>query len=312
MGKPGRPPLSDEKYLLAHKIVESEWRHQGVGAGEGSIAQALKGLISIYHVRKCLKKLKRQHKRKLARIRKENRLHVEAKARDAMWSVDATELERKPEILQAETIREVCTTKTLAATVGPPACAKDFIRNLENAAEERGCFPYVLISDNGPVYRCKKVRRFLRRHQVIQLLNLPFTPQHNSTAETGIRELKEHAVNENGEVPAGENSWITGIQGALRTLNHRRLRKTRGYRTAAQVDLAMPRASDMVPREVFFKAACSAIWKAEADTLARGATVRERRRAVREAIFATLESFGLIHRWRGDRPTRADESASFL
>ena len=68
-------------------------------------------------------------------------------------------------------------------------------------------------------------------------------------------------------------------------------------RTAEWMDQIVPRAYDVVSRERFYEACCDNVTAALNDI--EGA--RARRRAEREAIFATMEVSGLIRRTRGRR-----------
>jgi hypothetical protein len=81
-------------------------------------------------------------------------------------------------------------------------------------------------------------------------------------------------------------------------LDHGRPHATRGWQTAHAYDLGLPRAAGVISRAVFYEAACQAI----ASAVEGLEPARERRRAEREAILATLQSFGLINRSRGGRP----------
>ena len=84
----------------------------------------------------------------------------------------------------------------------------------------------------------------------------------------------------------------------MHRLNQVRLRASRGWRTARECGEQMGRWYTRVCRGRFHQAACSAIGKA----LQGQATARARRRAEREAIYATLERFGLVRRTRGGAP----------
>ena len=83
----------------------------------------------------------------------------------------------------------------------------------------------------------------------------------------------------------------------------RRPRASRGFRTAIAIDAELAPWYRVLPRERFHEAACSAIREA----LAVPGTARARRRAVREAILATMERFKLIRRTRGGVPLLAVE-----
>ena len=89
----------------------------------------------------------------------------------------------------------------------------------------------------------------------------------------------------------------------MRALNAR-VRPSRGGFTAAQLDSSLPRAEDLVDRDRFYEAACTAI-----DSAVLGIdNPRARRRAEREAIWCTLEQLGLVTRTRGRRPATCSKA----
>jgi hypothetical protein len=131
--------------------------------------------------------------------------------------------------------------------------------------------------------------------KVIHLFSRPHTPQHNPWVERGIGEGKALA-----ELNADVNlqSRAAGVQrlnDALQTLNNHWPRQSRGGLTAAQLEKKLPQWNKLVSRDEFYAAADAAIQ--EAVTEANGRKVRQ---ATREAIFRTLERFGLILRTRGE------------
>ena len=143
----------------------------------------------------------------------------------------------------------------------------------------------------------------------MELVNEPRTPQHNAACERGIGELKAECELGSGSELEGLGArmwldevclddapqWCRDLQAAMLRLNGGRLRGSRGYKTAEQLDRLMPSAESWACREGFHRMACSAINDAVRDT--RGA--RARRRATREAIYRTLERFGMVTRTRG-------------
>jgi transposase InsO family protein len=300
----GRPRIGAKEREKARLIVAREWCLQGLGAGEPSIVQALRGHESRTLVREALKSLKLDFRRRVRSMRAATRKHIEVNYRDTMWSHDATELARGVEgqpgagIVQAEMIRDVASTKTLEESAGAPANGQEVLALLERAATERGTWPLVLVSDNGSPYRSKDVAECLKEHHVIHLFNEPHTPEHNAWVEHGHGEHQEEMVLGAWHSPPGLAELRADLQRATFTLDHCRLRATRGWQTANQCDLALAPASGVVSRAVFYEAACQAI--ACAVEGLDGA--RERRRAEREAILATLQSFGLINRTRGGVP----------
>jgi transposase InsO family protein len=230
--------------------------------------------------------------------------------RDALWSIDATHLGRAgDEAQQAEVVKELATTRVVGASLGCVATGADVVSLLVQSMQDRGVAPLVLCHDNGKAYCCGLVSRWCAENGVVELVNEPRTPQHNAACERGIGELKgecelgsgSELVRLDDRVWVGEEhlhgapQWCRDVQDAVQRLNHGRLRGSRGYKTAAQLDRETPSAESWSCRESFHQAACSAIEHAVRD--ARGA--RARRRATREAIYRTLERFGMVTRTRG-------------
>jgi transposase InsO family protein len=330
-GKPlGRPRISDEERERARLIVAMEWCTQGLGAGEPSIGRALRGHVSRTLVRESLKSLKLDYRRRVRELLGATRQHIDVGYRDTMWSHDATELARgvasdptgggetSPEtgsvparrpasagIIQAEMIRDVASTKTLQASAGAPADGDEIGALLERTADERGTWPLVLVTDNGGPYRSRVVAKCLESHQVIHLFNEPHTPEQNAWVEHGNGEHQQEMALDADVVPPDLEDLRARLARATFTLDHRRLRATRGWQTAHQCDLGLPRADGVISRAVFYEAARQAV--ACATEGLDGA--RERRRAEREAILATLQSFGLINRTRGGVPVPVPQRA---
>lgn len=249
----------------------------------------------------ALRALKARARRRARERRERERVHVVVRARDALWSVDATHLARDARggAMLGRVVRDVATTATPAIAVGPPARAEEIVVQLERASASRGGAPLVLASDNGPEYVGGALEQWCRAMKVVHLRNLPHTPQHNPWVEHANGELKELAAELVGP-------WSARLRDAAHLLDHHRLRASRGYRTAAALDAISPRGDHLVDRDAFYEAACSAVSRA----LEGLESSRVRRRAEREAIFATMQCFGLITRTRGGVPIPAREPES--
>ena len=81
---------------------------------------------------------------------------------------------------------------------------------------------------------------------------------------------------------------------ALQRLNQLWPRHSKGGLTAAQLKLTLPSWQAKTTRSRFYKAACKVIQGIKA------VSKRALRKETREAIFRTLEQFGLILRTRGE------------
>ena len=296
---PGRPRHTEAARRRARTRVRAELERQGWSAGEGSVFEALRGEVPRRLVRSELAALKRAHRVREARARREVRRSVTVQARDAVWSMDATHIggdERGK--VEAEVVREVASGRTLAIGLGPPATGRAVAKLLEVARRERGGAPLVLVSDNGAAYKSRAVGSWLARHRVVHLRSLPRTPQHNPWSEHGNAELKRETGLGKGVRVRCAWTALRGLVKAVERLDHARPRRSRGWLTAAQYDAALPPATRLVGRKRFYAACCCAIRKAVLDC----DSPRERRRAERNAILKALERFGLINMTGGGAP----------
>jgi hypothetical protein len=335
---PGRPRHSAKERRRVRRLVAKALRVVGVTAGWRTVCRAVEEPAPVRLVREILRETKaRLRRRERARIER-RRVHVEVLAKDALWSIDATHAGGGTE---AVAVREVATTRTIDLSVGPSPDAGDLVLALERAGAARGRLPLVLALDNGGPMRSEELRAWAEREKVVLLHNVPRTPQHNAWSERGMRDLKEEAGLETRtsrarssrrlrpaqdpglreanmairEPPGGPSATgppsaadrvadvAARLERARRTLDHGRPRASRGWRTAVAVDAALPSWYGAVSRERFHDASCSAI----RDALAVPGTARARRRAAREAVFATMERFGQIRRTRGGVPLLAVE-----
>jgi hypothetical protein len=234
---------------------------------------------------------------------------VHVHARDVLWAQDATQVGRTPRgPVQAEVVRDAATTRIAALDVGAPACARAVIALLEQTARERGGLPLVHSADNGAPYRSAALVRFCEAQQVILLRNVPHVPQHNAVVERAHGELKAESGLASDRPLRDAEEARARLETARELLDHGCCRTSRGGHTAAQLDALLPRGDDLVRREVFYAAARANISRA----VLSAANSRARRLAEREAIHATLEDFGLIHRTRGGRPLLVVRSESVL
>jgi hypothetical protein len=132
---------------------------------------------------------------------------------------------------------------------------------------------------------------------VLLLRSRPKTPTDNPAVEHRNRELKEETGLGRDEVLGGPAEAAARLAPAVKRLDGHRLRASRGWRTAAELDRALPRADLWVDRERLYAAACSATERAVLG-LRR---IRDVRRAEQEAIWSNLETQGLARRHVGRR-----------
>jgi transposase InsO family protein len=352
---PKRPPWRPARFArddVATVIqVANAWKEQGVSSGERTVFAALGEAIPLRVVRRVMRTLKADHRRRERARMADSRVRVDVLARDVVWCLDATHMGRDGSgEVQGEVLKDVCSTSLLSVSVGRAATTAEVIAALELVAAERGGFPLVLATDNGGAYRSAEFEAFLEEHGIVHLLNEPHTPQHNAVAEHGHGEIKRETGLGKGsklealpcervtivdpqqdaekvvaecvqgpvwvvdagaartQVPSADRlpKWCRDLQACVLRLNHKRVRGSRSYLTASQLDERLPRGDTLVCRERFMRAARFTI-----ELAVHGEeNARARRRARREAIFCTLESFGLVARTRGGVPWPAAKRES--
>ncbi|MCG3133078.1 MAG: hypothetical protein HMLKMBBP_00170 [Planctomycetes bacterium] len=255
--------------------------------------------FTICLVRQCLAEIKQSRRRQRRGHAAEHRTSVEVGGRDVMWSMDGTHLARTEggEAVEGQVVREVSTPRILAAEVGAPADGDAVVRLLTRIAVERGRLPLVLVTDNGPIYRCGTVEEWLKEQGVVHPLLLPHTPQHSAWVERTNRELKEETGLGRGVVVNDAAPVRARIEKARTLLDERRLRRGLGYRTASAADADLTGWYDAGTRERFL----ATLSRRLAEALPGVESERARRKARREAIYASMEELGLIRRTRGVR-----------
>ena len=316
---PGRPAHCGAVRWKAAIKVREQLYLQGFTAGWRSVDEALQD-VPTRLVQELMSICKVRERARRAREAAARRVSVKVHKRDVLWSIDATHLGRAgAEAQQAEVVKELATTRVVGVSLGSVATGDDVVRLLTQCVQDRGVAPLVLCHDNGKAYCCGLVSRWCAENGVVELVNEPRTPQHNAACERGIKELKEECelgsgcelVRVEGRLWVGDANlhgapqWCHEVQAAMQRLNCGRLRGSRGYKTAEQLDRETPSAESWSCREDFHRMACSAIDDAVRD--AQGA--RARRRATREAIYRTLERFGMVTRTRGGVLIRPEASA---
>jgi transposase InsO family protein len=279
--------------------VLAAWQEQGESGGVRTIRAALDDAVSWDLVRQCLREIKRLHRARRRAHEVEHRLSVEVRRRDVMWSMDATHFARLEdgEPIEGQVVRETSTPKILAVEIGAPADGDAVVALLERLRRERGRLPLVLVTDNGSIYTCETVEEWLREHGVVHLLSLPHTPQHNPWVERSNGELKAETGLGRGVVVHDVDEVRERVETARCRLDLVRLRARLEYRTAAAADALLTGWYTVTTRERFFRTVCRRIARA----LPGLRSERARRKARREAIYATMEQFGLVKRTRGGR-----------
>lgn len=299
----GRPRLPSGERQRVRDLVQRERLLQGRTVGVPAILAALARngeRASRMLVEQELRAFKRADRAAQRRLFERRRVGREILARDAVWGEDTTHLGRlvSGQSVDGELIKDLGTLETVGLSVGGPPLSEDLIRLLSQTAEDRGGWPLVWLGDMASINRDARLRALLDSERVVHLLSRVHTPTDNAATEHQHGEVKREAQLGKGVVLASAEQARERAEAARRVLDHGRLRATRGWRTAAELGRALPRADALVDREAFFRAACSAMEKAT-----RGATTkREAQKARREAVFALLEQLGLQRTHVGLRP----------
>jgi transposase InsO family protein len=248
-------------------------------------------------VRECVQDLKAMGRSVDRLLLEVARSSVRVLLRGALWTLDETHLGRLLDGMEVSglLIRDVASTRTLLASVGPAASGADLVAALEHLLKTRGELPLVLGEDNGPPMKDERVAAWCAEHQVVILRSRPHVSTDNPAVEHGHREIKEVGGLGKGVLLWSDEEAAERLERAVACVDGRRLRTTRGFQTAEALDRTMPRWYPAVDRRTFYEAACRAIREAVQECQDAG----ERRLAERRAIFETMERFGLIQWTRG-------------
>jgi transposase InsO family protein len=291
--KTGRPPHSQQTVEEAKPRVLAVLQTIGFRAGWTTVKALLRDLPKRV-IDMALKVLKTAHRIEEARRLRQQRVHVKVLAKGALLAQDSTHVGSfQGRKAWAEVAKDAATCEAWAFGDGLPITGKAMLAHLE-ALKAQGRLPLVLATDNGSAYKEQSVKAWLAEHQVVQLFSRPRTPQDNGRAERGIGEGK--ALAGLGKVVLLETRALGAqvLDQALQRLNHLWPRHSKGGLTAAQLKQALPHWQAKISRSKFYKAARSAVQAIKA------VGKRALRRETREAIFRTLERFGLILRTRGE------------
>ena len=296
-GRPGRPRRSRGERREAYRQVAEETERRGRAPGWRLAHEALGMPVRL--AQETVRTFKRLQRRRAREGEMKRRVSVKVHCRDVLWAEDGAQFGRVAgEPFLAEVLRDVATTKTLAVATGPAPTGDDLTALLHCTKTDRGTLPLVLAVDNGGAQRSRDLARYCEEERVVLLRSHPRTPKHNAFVERAIRELREESGLASDTPLRDEEEGTKRLQAAWRRLDNRHLRPRHGYRTAAAVDATLPGWYPQVRRARFYEAACSAIEEA----VGACSKPRARRLAEREAIFRTLEDFGLVSRTRDGQP----------
>ncbi len=291
--KTGRPPHSPQALAEARPRVLAVLQTIGFKAGWPTIKAILQDLPKRI-IDTVLKVLKAEHKAEQTQRIVENRIHTNVLAQGALLGQDSTHTGScRSRKTWAEVLKDAATMEAWAFGNGKPITGESMLAYLEDL-KARGLLPLVLATDNGSAYKEQRVMAWLAENKVIQLFSRPRTPTDNGRTERAIGEGK--ALRGLGKGVQHEEP-VLGVQildQALQTLTQHWPRSSKGGLTAAQLKQVLPHWQSTVSRSDFYEATCAAIKAIKTEDK------RTRRKETREAIFRTLEQFGLILRTRGE------------
>jgi transposase InsO family protein len=290
---------------MALRVVGRVLRRQKWKAGWQEVWDLQSAELTSWEVQQCTRRWKERHRRRVAAVRRACRVSVEVLAPDVIWGIDAKHLSRdKRGTLAAEVVRDACPRKVRGASVGPPASGQEVVALLEAVVVKRGCAPLVLMHDNAKTYVGADVRAWREAHGVLDLCNLPHTPQHNGAVERTMRELGEQTGLGRGVRDVGLADAAMAVHDAIWRMNSRP-RAVLGRRSADEVDGPGRAIYSAEERKELADEVRAAQNEAMRD--AKGA--RARRLACRRALLEVLERRGLVRITRGGSPGHAQKGA---
>lgn len=304
----GRPAYSKAERFRGYVEVARQRKRQGRTAGWRPIKAALKDQVPTRLVQEAVSRLKTRDRKRHRKHLQDVSERVEVLVKNGIWSQDGMHTGRCEGVpVEAQAMKDRGTYETVSLLVGPSANAQDVVVLLKTTKEEKGTLPLVWQTDNASIYLSEVVQAFLREERIVPLLSRVHCPTDNGAAEIGIRELK-------AESSLGKGCVLdNGMQAALQLgntaakLKRFRLRGSKGYRTSEDLAENMPSWYNVVDRDHFYEEACRAMERAMQETDKRRA-----RKLQREAVFSTLEKYGLIKRTRGGRYQRRVERVRIL
>ena len=240
-----------------------------------------------------LRLIKRWYRRRERNRAKEGRVSIKVQCQGVLLAQDSTHLgtARKRKVW-AEVLKDAATLKAAVAGNGKPITASAMISILEGLKADHK-LPLVLATDNGTAYKDGSVAAWLKENQVVHLKSRTHTPTDNARAERVIGEAKLLAELGRGKALSSAEHGLFSLTKAVCRLNQRP-RLSRQGKSANELTQTTPGWYTRVRRSTFYHWAMSAVSSAVKNLEGRSA-----RAAEREAIFRTLEWFGLILRTRG-------------
>ena len=246
-----------------------------------------------------LKFLKAEHRRRQRLREQRARKGVKVLYQGVLLGQDSTHVGNTDDGKSwAEVFKDPATLELQVAGDGLPLNAKSQVGHLE-ALKAEARLPLVHMTDNGSGNVNGLSEAWLKGNQVVHLRSLPHTPQHNGVTERGIGEAKQEGSFGKYRRLQEQRQGVGVFRAILRRIS-RRPRASRGWKTPQQLQAQLPHWSQRVTRQEFYSTTCDNI-----QTATVGLSGRAFRLARREAIFRTLEWFGLILRTKGGQQVQA-------
>lgn len=273
----GRKQLRSKLHELLK--IARQWKKQGY-SGSLPVIKALPG-TRVKLVREVVSGLKLRKSRRARNYQTRARVTVTVKQVGVVVAMDGATIRRGEDLI---VVRDRGSLGVTAEKCHGSLRSENTLSELERLKADNK-LPLVVCTDNGSPFCSKTIEKFLSTNQVIHLRSLPRVPQHNGSCENAVRELKDLL------------KFNESVSDACRILNEGRKRRKLGWKTSAEIDKESRVTYNDEDRAKFYEKTKAAIEVAVLGTKVG----RERRKNEREAIFRTLEGFGLITRTRGDQ-----------
>lgn len=283
----GRPAFAPTTRWRALSQVRRVLKAFGWDLGWLTISHLLPTIPTML-VQKSLRAWKIRHRADLRARALASRTSLHVLTSQTMMGQDA--YQQTP--VHAEAIKDFANLRYEAVAAGAPAKDTDIVDGLESL-KAAGKLPLVWATDNGGAYRSDIVLKWLADNMVVDYPSRRHTPRDNAPTERCVRELKSACLLK-GDASPLDNAHMLAEK--VRLLNSCLPRRSKGFRTANEVDSSMHPWYRFVDRKVFFKEVTSAKRLAACN----GYSGHKARKAEREAVQEVLVRFGLARLNRGD------------
>ncbi len=292
--KEGRPSYTETQKMEARELVSKEMTKQGATSGWRPIDKALEN-IPTRLIQRCVKEFKQEKRKHNYLEREKNKKSIEVIFKNVYWTQDGTHLGRiGKEAVESQIMKDRGSLKLIGIQTGKAATADSIITFFEAAKKERG-LPLVLGTDNGSSYCNEKVECYLEKEKVIHFKSLPRTPEHNGSAEIGMREIKKEAMLGKGVVLERTITPHALLIGATEKVNSW-LRGSKRFKSANELDDMLIDGRDIIDRNAFYRE-CESELRLLREEQNSGRALRMKER---EVIVSVLEKYGAIKQTRGD------------